>query len=689
MKKSKKFALCLLPMFLLVTGCHQGETSVDSNIQESSTDKTVYVEDFTLDVTEVNLEVGGTKKITATLSPKNATKKGFTYASSDASIATVSSDGEIEGIKAGSCKITVTTKGVNKDGNHVSKEVAVTVTAPSLTALEVGAKSVIIKEEATAQITWEVKPANADRSVTFVSSDPTIATVSETGLITGVKAGETTITLTTVAKNASGEALTATVAVRVESKTIVHKVEFQNSDGSLLQAVDTIQAGEVPAFTADIPAKASDADGIYIFRGFDKEIVPYALPDDPTKPVVYKAVYEKVDCTPRKVTLTKETKDNVDSAVITLSGEAKGITTDKIKNKAYLAFSKKGGDWATTYSDAQSPVINADGSWTMQYTIDPSKFSEDTLYMCKYFWNSAEAADPVDLKLLHRATYTVTTGEGDAAKTETKDMLRYRHTAEGEVLEDNKIPDDWDGVFASNYVSDGYISDTATSQFTDSSSRQKYVDAIAAPTWVGLGLSYDEVDDLVINNKHYSFTATDETWGLPSFKIHDSRVSEITKAELVQDATTKNISYRLSGTFSGFTAADKLIVSYDLQHNSNLDGQGWGYPIPQGSSADAVIDKEPTATEAGTWHYDIELSTISDITTFADGKDNNTYTTHAAVSYQAYTQAPDFKITTFDATPIVKDGYQYRLIATSSTWNCVSLEVTQYATPITDVSFLG
>ena len=51
---------------------------------------------------------------------------------------------------------------------------------------------------ATSQLTKQVLPSDATvQTVTYVSSDPTKATVSVGGLVTGVAAGTTTITVTT------------------------------------------------------------------------------------------------------------------------------------------------------------------------------------------------------------------------------------------------------------------------------------------------------------------------------------------------------------------------------------------------------------------------------------------------------------------------------------------------------------
>ena len=51
-----------------------------------------------------------------------------------------------------------------------------------------------IKEEQTLQLTAVVYPENANQSVVWSSSDNLVATVSETGLVTGVSRGQVVIT---------------------------------------------------------------------------------------------------------------------------------------------------------------------------------------------------------------------------------------------------------------------------------------------------------------------------------------------------------------------------------------------------------------------------------------------------------------------------------------------------------------
>ena len=81
---------------------------------------------------------------------------------------------------------------------------------PALEKVELGQNSFELSEEETAQLEIVYTPASASKLTwTFASTDPTIATVSATGLITAVKAGETTVTAT------SGDiVLTATVKVK-------------------------------------------------------------------------------------------------------------------------------------------------------------------------------------------------------------------------------------------------------------------------------------------------------------------------------------------------------------------------------------------------------------------------------------------------------------------------------------------
>lgn len=78
-------------------------------------------------------------------------------------------------------------------------------------SLEVTPSTVALVVAETEQLVVAATPVDASESVTWVSSAPSIASVSSSGLVTGVAAGSATITATSILDNA----VTDTVAVTV------------------------------------------------------------------------------------------------------------------------------------------------------------------------------------------------------------------------------------------------------------------------------------------------------------------------------------------------------------------------------------------------------------------------------------------------------------------------------------------
>ena len=85
-------------------GRHQG-----LSIRPVFGDLPVPVESITLSETDIEIEVGKTYQLTATVLPENATIKDIIWSSSNESVATVSTTGIVTGVSAGSAIITVTT----------------------------------------------------------------------------------------------------------------------------------------------------------------------------------------------------------------------------------------------------------------------------------------------------------------------------------------------------------------------------------------------------------------------------------------------------------------------------------------------------------------------------------------------------------------------------------------------------
>lgn len=196
---------------------------------------------ISLSATEATIVAGNSQTITATVSDSTA----VVWTSSDDAIATVA-DGKITGVKAGTATITAT-------AGKVSATVAVTVSAVTLT---VTTKTIAIEPSKTSQI---AASTNASATITYKSSDEAVATVSASGLVTGVKAGTATIT---VAVAGVTESVTVTVAIpKAKSVTIT---ATDGTDDAVYVAGATLQltAAVLPATADQSVTWASDDDSI-------------------------------------------------------------------------------------------------------------------------------------------------------------------------------------------------------------------------------------------------------------------------------------------------------------------------------------------------------------------------------------------------------------------------------------------
>ncbi len=131
----------------------------------------------------------------------NVVKEGdlattVTWSSQDSGIATVSNSGLVHGIAEGTVRITATS---TVDGSK-SGFLDVTVSAGQINSVTVTGGSTKVKEGQTLQLTATVsKTGVVSDAVTWSSSSEAVATVSSSGLVTGVSAGSATITATSVA----------------------------------------------------------------------------------------------------------------------------------------------------------------------------------------------------------------------------------------------------------------------------------------------------------------------------------------------------------------------------------------------------------------------------------------------------------------------------------------------------------
>lgn len=138
------------------------------------------------------LTVGATSTLTATVEPSNASNKSYSWSSSNSAVATVNSSGLVTAKANGTATITATTTDGGKKASCT-----VTVTTPT-SGVSVSPTTATIIKGQTRQLTATVAPSSAsNKSVSWSSSNNTVATVSSTGLVTAKAAGTADITVTT------------------------------------------------------------------------------------------------------------------------------------------------------------------------------------------------------------------------------------------------------------------------------------------------------------------------------------------------------------------------------------------------------------------------------------------------------------------------------------------------------------
>jgi hypothetical protein len=185
--------------------------AIDPNIKIP---ENMAVSDVTLNKSSVTLSINDTTKLVATVKPNNAINKEVTWSSNDSKVATVDSDGRVKAISEGTAKITVTTKDGAKTDQCTVKVVKDLIT---VTNVSLNKTSISLTVGGAEQLKATVTPENAtDKSVTWDSSNNTVATVSKNGLVTGLNEGAATITARTNTGNR-----TSTCSVKVINNTVV------------------------------------------------------------------------------------------------------------------------------------------------------------------------------------------------------------------------------------------------------------------------------------------------------------------------------------------------------------------------------------------------------------------------------------------------------------------------------------
>src|SRR5437016_633516 len=297
------------------------------------------------------LTVGATTQLTATPEDSTGTAltgRAVTWATSNPAVATVSVSGLVTGVAAGSATITATSEG--QSGTS-----ALTVTNVPVASVTVSPATATVTIGTTTQLTATPKDANgtalSGRVVTWVTSNAAAATVSASGLVTGVAAGSATITATS--EGQSGTAALTVTNVPVASVT-----------------VSPTAAGVAVGATTQLTATTKDANG----TALSGRVVTWATSNAAAATVSASGVGTAGGAGWATITATSEgqsgtsaiTVTNVPVASVTVSPTTASLTvgattqlTATPKDASGTALSGRTVTWAT--SNAAVATVSASG----------------------------------------------------------------------------------------------------------------------------------------------------------------------------------------------------------------------------------------------------------------------------------------------------------------------------------------
>ena len=184
MKKVRRTLAYALALLMIVTGIPAtGPVTVQAK-------KQVKAKSIKLSKTTYTLKKGKKVKLKATILPKKSTQKKVVWSTNKKKIATVSKSGVVKAKKNGTAIITAKIKGTSKKAKCkiiVGTPVSSVKLSDTSKQLEVGSKF---------QLKATVLPAKASvRSVSYQTSNKTIAEVTQSGVVTAKSAGSAVITV--------------------------------------------------------------------------------------------------------------------------------------------------------------------------------------------------------------------------------------------------------------------------------------------------------------------------------------------------------------------------------------------------------------------------------------------------------------------------------------------------------------
>ncbi len=243
---AKKIMAALMVLAMLVTNLmiYQPQTveaAAKNRITLESKYKTLYVgESYTLKATALYKD----GKVCASLKKKYNTQqlsyKYFRFSSSNSKVATVSKKGMVKAKKKGTVTLTMT----HIYDHRIKTSVKMQVKAKKKGKITLAQKSATIGVGNTVKISVKSVKNMGGKAMKYTTSDKSIATVSDKGVVTGKSAGEAKITVTSVLNKKNK----TTFKVTVKSQDLVDTVVDPTGTAKIVLAQNEVTLAPASSF---------------------------------------------------------------------------------------------------------------------------------------------------------------------------------------------------------------------------------------------------------------------------------------------------------------------------------------------------------------------------------------------------------------------------------------------------------
>lgn len=401
---------------------------------------------------KITIAAGKTYQLEEIITPKTAAQTDVTWKSSDTKVCTVTKDGVVKAIKNGTA--TITCKTVN---GKTAKCYVTVATKPTKVTLNKNSLNLYKTQTYTLKAT--VSPSTAsDKTVKWVSSDESVATVSKTGKVTALKKGSAKITcctntgsktdtcLVTVKNNVSVKGITLNKTSKTISKGSSYqlkavitpdnasnkKVTWKSGNTSVAIVDSTGKVTAVGNGTANITAETQDGKYTAVCKiKVQTKVTGVSLNRTSKSLYIGKTYALSATVSPSKATNKNVRWKSSDKSVATVS--SKGVVTAKKAGTAIISCVTEDGSYVANCKvkvtkfiavksvslNKKSVTLEGGDKYKLKATINPENASEQGLTWKSSNSRIAKVSSSGTVTAIKKGEVTITCTTKSGSKTAT------------------------------------------------------------------------------------------------------------------------------------------------------------------------------------------------------------------------------------------------------------------------------